>query len=120
MARCSRRLLPLLLLFAFLPTLTFLGHWHDLLGQAPPALAPASIIVDGAAQRAEAAEHAMHCHTNLGSCSAQPLPAGLGLLATHEALFALLLAYLIGRVRPDAHIAGGRIVPPPSPPPRGR
>jgi hypothetical protein len=84
--------LAALLLFAFLPTLTFLGHWDEIfldsaLGSnrvyAPP---DAASILSRTAQQADDEQHEQHCHTNLGSCSEQPMPAGIGLLAIHDAL----------------------------------
>jgi hypothetical protein len=107
------------LLLAFVPTLTFLGHWDEIFG-SPDVVAPLPIsaVYDLTAQQAEQAEHAMHCHTNLGSCSAQPMPAGVGLLLTQEAL--LGPPPQITREAPAAETAV-RPAPaliPPSPPPR--
>ena len=106
------------LLIALLPTLTFLGHWDEIFGAADSFAPPAAALYDLNAQQAEQTEHTMHCHINLGSCSAQPMPAGVGLLMTQEAL--LGPPPQISRAAPvaEAIVQPGPALTPPSPPPR--
>jgi hypothetical protein len=107
------------LLFALLPTLTFMGHWDEIFaGPDYVAPTPQVAIFDLTAELAERAEHAAHCHTNLGSCSAQPMPAGVGLLLMQEAL--LGPPPQISRMTPvvQALARPGPAIIPPSPPPR--
>lgn len=118
-----QRLCTALLLLAFLPTLTFLGHWDEIFGPADAAPAPASALFDLTADQAEQIEHSQHCHTDLASCSAQPMPAGVGLFATREALLGPLPslvpagqpAYLMALSGPPLAPS----VPPPRPAPLG-
>jgi hypothetical protein len=120
-------LLAGMLLFAFFPTLTFLGHWDALFAGHPgpeqsivSASQPAmfDVTVERAAEQAEQIEHAQHCHTELGSCSGQPVPAGFGLFIMREVLLrppAVALAVL----RPQIHRAPPSLASaPPTPPPR--
>jgi hypothetical protein len=67
---------------------------------------------------AEQAEHAAHCHTNLASCSAQPLPAGVGLLLTQEALLGPPPQTVRAAPVDEAVAQPGPAPAPPSPPPR--
>jgi hypothetical protein len=110
--------LAAILLFSFLPTLTFLGHWDEILDGGAPEPSPASAIADFAAEQAEQIEHASHCHTNLGSCSAQPMPAGVGLLATHEALLGPPPSIFEARLEDGAQAPPGPALIPLLPPPR--
>lgn len=112
-----------LLLFAFLPTLVFLGHWGDTLTTGPLVVGHAAALIDQTPQvreqHAEEAEHAEHCHTNLASCSAQPLPSGLGFFVSGDTLLKppplrILTPYLASVTR------AGRLLSPPVPPPRAR
>ncbi|MGI8552556.1 MAG: hypothetical protein ACR2PL_17470 [Dehalococcoidia bacterium] len=107
------------MLLAFLPSLSFLGHWDEVFSSAIPDLLPAAALFDGAAEQAERAEHANHCHTDLASCSAQPLPAGLGLLATHETHLPTPLLHVVRADWPEERGVAGRVIPPSVPPPRG-
>jgi hypothetical protein len=127
MVSCSllkrQRLLAAALLLAFLPTLTFLGHWGDVFGGTGAVdviLAPVAgpTLVDVAAQQAEKAAHALHCHTDLGSCSGQPVPAGYGLFVTRETLILPLPFVLSALVFQAAHIIPAPAGTPPTPPPR--
>jgi hypothetical protein len=115
------------LLFAFSPTLTFLGHWDALFaGHVGPEQSVVSssqptmfdITAEQAAEQAEQIEHAQHCHTELGSCSGQPVPAGFGLFIMREVLLrppAVALAVL----RREMHQALPSLAAaPPTPPPR--
>ena len=116
-------LLAALLLFAFFPTLSFLGHWDALfLGRPGPEVtllvASGSAILNVAAQQTEEAEHAEHCHTDLGSCSGQPMPAGTGLFTMREILVrppAVAIAFLKADVR---RLHPLLTITPPTPPPR--
>lgn len=112
------RAVALVLLIAFVPTLSFLGHWDEIFGGLIARPVPAAVLLDAAAQRAEQAEHSRHCHTELASCSAQPLPAGLGLLATRDTLLRPPLLKLVLGATARASVLLGRAVSPPSPPPR--
>src|SRR5947209_18775025 len=91
-AKWQQRGLAALLLFAFLPTLTFLGHWNEIfLGSVLGsnhvyAASGTASLLSGSTQDSDDDEHAQHCHTSLGSCTEQPMPAGVGLLSTHDAL----------------------------------
>jgi hypothetical protein len=80
------RLLGLLLLATILPTLSFMGHWDEIAGAAPDQQPPVSQLIDLADQQAERIEHTQHCHVDLSSCAAQPLPSGMGLLITRDTL----------------------------------
>ena len=111
-------LIAALLLIAFLPTLSFVGHWGEIFGGQRDPPVPASAMLDLAAQRAEQTEHSQHCHTDLASCSAQPMPSGLGLFATHETLLRRLALSFIARQGDTLATPSGRVVPPLFPPPR--
>ena len=106
------------LLLTFLPTLSFLGHWSEILGGSQVPQASASVLVDAAAQQADQVDHSRHCHTDLAACSAQPLPAGLGLLATRETL--LRPPSLLSTESADRQTRAslGHTISPPAPPPR--
>jgi len=100
-----------ILFVAFFPTLSFLGHWGDVFaGNFGPDMSvprySGAVMFDVAAQRAaarvEETEHAQHCHTDLGSCSGQPVPAGFGLFVMREVLVrppAVALAFLPAEAR---------------------
>jgi hypothetical protein len=107
------------LLIAFFPTVSFLGHWDEIF-TPPDVVAPAPInaITDLSAELAEQAEHANHCHTNLASCSAQPLPAGVGLLLTQEALLGPPPQTYRAAALDETVTQPGPSLAPPSPPPR--
>ena len=111
-----------LLLFAFLPTLTFLGHWEEIFAGSSvgPVQVPvtASAIYDLVAQQADQARHAMHCHTSLGSCSEQPMPAGVGLFATRETLVSPPSSQPAPLADGDPLPPSGPAAQPPTPPPR--
>jgi hypothetical protein len=112
--------IAVVLLIAFFPTLTFLGHWDEIFtaSDKPVAAAPLATITDLNAELAEQAEHAAHCHTNLAACSAQPLPAGVELLLTQESLLGPPpLTFRMPSID-DAVVQSGPTVAPPSPPPR--
>src|SRR5947209_3265125 len=85
-AAAGSRALALVLLLACTPTLGFLGHWHEILGGETVSTGPSQFatLSDTAAAAEERAEHARHCHEDVASCAAQPLPSGLGLLITQE------------------------------------
>lgn len=106
------------LLLAFLPALSFLGHWDEVFGGSLVAQSSASVLVDAAAQQAEQTEHSRHCHTDLASCSAQPLPAGLGLLAMRETLLRPPAPQSSAGEDRQTRASFGRTISPPSPPPR--
>ena len=55
---------PLLLLLAFLPSVSYMGHWGQLIDPMSET-------------EHEAAEHAGHCHIGVATCSDQPLPPDL-------------------------------------------
>jgi hypothetical protein len=112
--------IAVVLLIAFFPTLTFLGHWDEIFtaSDEPVAAAPLAAITDLNAELAEQAEHAAHCHTNLASCSAQPLPAGVGLLLTQESLLGPPPQTFRTPPLDEAVAQSGPTVAPPSPPPR--
>ena len=108
-----------MLIFALLPTLTFMGHWDEIFTPPDEVLAaPRSAIYDLTAEQAEQAEHASHCHTNLESCSAQPMPAGVGLLLTQEALIGPPPQTFRAAPMAEAIVQPGPSLTPPSPPPR--
>jgi hypothetical protein len=70
----SPRRQAVILLIAFLPTLTFAGHWdvpafRDFLNASFPGGHSHSAH---AHTPAEAHEHARHCHANLASCTDAP------------------------------------------------
>jgi hypothetical protein len=75
-------------------------------------------MADLNAELAEQVEHATHCHTNLASCSAQPLPAGIGLLRTQEALFLPPSLQAAVRIVHNSVFRSGPRRPPLPPPPR--
>jgi hypothetical protein len=107
------------LLIAFFPTVTFLGHWDEIFTPTDDvAPAPLYAMTDLNAELAEQAEHASHCHTNLASCSAQPLPAGVGLLLTQEALVGPPPQTFRAAPIDEAAVQLGPSLAPPSPPPR--
>ena len=110
-------LLAAVLLLAFLPSLSFAGHWDELAGQ-PRGETSAASLSDGSDAATERVEHALHCHSALASCSAEPLPAGLGFLATHESLLPALSLRPAATVRRGDRAPAGRTVLPLSPPPR--
>ncbi len=123
----SQRLKPspivaTLLLVAFFPTLSFLGHWDEIFGGSvlgPTVLQlPAAAIFDAARQRTDQAEHAQHCHTALSSCSEQPMPAGVGLLITQEATLLPPSLGITSRVVLDATPRQSPSEQPLTPPPR--
>jgi hypothetical protein len=120
--RTSPAWLAALLLAAFLPTLTFLGHWNELFAGAvvAPAQVPvsASAMFDLTAQQADQSRHAQHCHTNLGTCSEQPMPAGIGLLTTHETLFGPPPSLFPGAPQTEALLLFEHVLVPLAPPPR--
>jgi len=60
---------PLLLLFAFLPSVTYVGHWYELVGHG-----------SAASEAAEHAQHESHCHVAASACADQPVPVGGRLL----------------------------------------
>ena len=114
------------LLFAFFPTLTFLGHLDAIYDGAlgPDTTLPRittaaifSLSAEQASEFAEATEHAQHCHTDLGSCSGQPVPAGFGLFVMREVLIrppAVALALLPGEVAAAFPMPGpSPLTPPP-------
>jgi hypothetical protein len=118
-----QRLLAAVLLLAFFPTLTFLGHWGDLFegsGTVDVLMAPVTgaMLFDVTAQQAEKAAHALHCHTDLGSCSGQPMPAGAGLFVTRETLILPLPFVAAALASVAAPIIPAPAGTPPTPPPR--
>ena len=60
---------------AFLPTLTFLGHWNEIsLGASSgsnhvQAMPDTASLLSNSPQDSDEDEHAQHCHTSLGSCT---------------------------------------------------
>lgn len=114
--------LAAILLFSFLPTLTFVGHWEEIVrGTAVTSLqmpASGAIIFDAVMQQADQARHAMHCHTNLGSCSEQPMPAGVGLFASRETRPGPPPALVAARLQEVALVVPGPAFAPLLPPPR--
>jgi len=112
------RAAALLLLLAFLPTLSFLGHWDEIVTSAQVVPAPASVLIDAAAQRAAQADHARHCHTDLASCSAQPIAAGLGLFASRETFLRPPRPQLAFDMAEQTRTLLGRTLSPAPPPPR--
>ncbi|MGI8550675.1 MAG: hypothetical protein ACR2PL_07790 [Dehalococcoidia bacterium] len=62
--------------------------------------------------------HELHCHSALAMCGAQQLPAGLGLLATHETLLATPALHPVARPAAAPGPIVGRTTPPLAPPPR--
>ena len=70
----------LLLLLAWLPTLTFVGHWEALAAPLTSAGGPAATHAHASPSGASDREHAAHCHTGFDECgggaSAVTMPAG--------------------------------------------
>lgn len=76
-----RHVMAWLLFAAYLPSLSFVGHWEphfDIPGTDYYVGLP-----HGAGHDHDHSDHAQHCHANLGSCSDLPLvsTATVGLLA---------------------------------------
>lgn len=104
-----------LLLAAFLPTLTFLGHWPlrvDIPGTAIYVGLPD-------ANRAAGHDHHRHCHADAASCSDAPVTgtATIGLLANSVA-FSGLQSPLIGMVTAQPSFRAQADVAPDYPPPK--
>ena len=114
--------LAAILLFSFLPTLSFLGHWDEIFRAATvgSALIDTStpVIYDLVTQQTDLTRHAMHCHTSSGSCSEQPMPAGVGLFVTHEALLGPPPSASRVRVEDAVFLAPDPALTPLIPPPR--
>ena len=116
-----------ILLLAFVPTLAFVGHWNDIFGsgqgETPATAAPATAastptLYDASAQQAEQEQHEQHCHTNLASCSEQPVPSGAGFMVTHDThVFPPMLRFFARLSLSTAHLTG-RVVSPLLLPPR--
>jgi len=122
-----------LLLFAILPTLTFLGHW-PVLSVTVPGLAlsltvpfvseetldhatPISGPVLGSSSDAQ--EHSQHCHANVATCTDIPFTGGSAFALLGEAVAflgaaAILVALSMRPWRPTHESA----VPPELRPPR--
>ncbi|MDP2326473.1 MAG: hypothetical protein Q8M79_00110 [Dehalococcoidia bacterium] len=101
----------LVLVIAWIPGLTFFGHWTTL--AAPLGLAPAAMHTHSASS-----DHAAHCHTDVSGCSDQAAggaasvaPPALASVLIAAAL-ALMLVALVER------IPAGLAPVPASPPPR--
>jgi hypothetical protein len=120
----QQRALAALLMVAFLPTLTFLGHWNEIffgsvLGSNQVYVAPdVASLLPNTPQDAEESEHAQHCHTNLSSCSEQPMPSGIGLLAMHDALLGPAPAVVQIRLVDNGPAVPQLAILPLTPPPR--
>lgn len=95
-----------------------MGHWDDIFGTKPEAVAPISALIDLSAEHAEEVEHSQHCHTNLASCSAQPLPSGLGLLITSDTSLRPPPLRYAGRVADTINRFTDHTIAPQVPPPR--
>lgn len=108
----------LALLIAFLPTLTFAGHWDDVLADQRIERAPVSALTNRSSEQAEHAEHAQHCHMNLASCSAQPLPSGLGFLKSRDWLLSMPVLLFALRTDSEIRLPASRFDTPQPPPPR--
>jgi len=116
-----------ILFVAFFPSLSFLGHWGDIFeGSLGPDMSiprySGAVMFDLTAERAatqaEETEHAQHCHTDLGSCSGQPVPAGFGLFVMREVLVrppAVALAFVLADAQ---HALPSPAAAPLTPPPR--
>jgi hypothetical protein len=116
----ASRWLAVLLLASIFPTVSFMGHWDTIfLGESddPPS---ATVWIDYAAEQADKIEHTQHCHEDLSSCVAQPLPAGLGFLITHDDIFFIPPFRFAGQAALAVARLTGRILSPLTPPPRPR
>lgn len=102
-----------LMLFAILPTLLFLGH-----AIVPGEANQATDRVAAHQSEQDGAEHARHCHEQIGSCADQPLTSGPGqLLQGQQIQPSASLGQL--RITPASfHIPAGYIAIPLDPPPQ--
>ena len=96
---------PLVMLLALLPGLLFIDHWGQYAGLIP-------------VEEENLAEHAGHCHLNIGTCSDQPLPPDMSVTpaVVHVVEPELTLLAL------EDHLQrlSGHIVVPPTEPPRSQ
>lgn len=93
----ANRRIPLLLLCALLPTLTFFGHWPSVALPIPGTRYVLSIPF--ASETPAAGDHHQHCHSESAQCSSGPgsLALGISLLAA-----AIAVALPGGVLRPMA------------------
>lgn len=73
--RRATTLMALALVVALLPSLTYLGHWEQLV---PPDAV--TVYPPHQQERQSDAHHSDHCHDGASSCAEQPVLASTGLL----------------------------------------
>jgi len=113
-SRQARRY-ALLLLLAWLPTLTFVGHWEGLVAPFTSAgMATAAHVHSPASDR----EHAQHCHSGFDECgggaSAVTTPAGAPIHAVASGPEGSATDLVLF----DEHPPRGFAATPPTPPPQ--
>jgi hypothetical protein len=65
---------PVLLLFALLPSVSYVDHWGEFASNATETRAAEQ---DDRDPHSPGGEHAAHCHSSVASCAEQPAPADL-------------------------------------------
>lgn len=101
----------LVLLLAFLPSVLYLGHWGELIDSALDRTA-----VVRSAEAAGPSGHAAHCHAGPASCSDQPVPASVAVIASVVELPPIHL--MAHESSSDALVFSEFILTPPTEPPR--